>query len=180
MIARFVRLEPSPRECRRARRGRRSPATAHSTSTAHGSPSPAPMPTCARWIHSAHRRRYHRYYRRCSNPPTRACPSPHRARSQQGSRGGLHPRRDSPTAASFYVDGMRVIGVPKCTVTSNNTHCGEFFDVGYHLLINTAIGGPWPQQPGSSTMFPGYHRVDYVRVAQLKREPVLSDIFRIS
>lgn len=76
----------------------------------------------------------------------------------------------SPTAASFYVDGTRVIDVPKCTATSNNTHCGEFFDVGYHLLINTAIGGPWPQPPGSSTVFPGYHRVDYVRVAQLKSE----------
>ena len=74
----------------------------------------------------------------------------------------------SPTAATFYVDGVRVIDVPKCIASSNNTHCGEFFDVGYHLLINTAIGGPWPRPPGAATVFPGYHRVDYVRVAQLK------------
>ena len=77
----------------------------------------------------------------------------------------------SPTAASFYVDGVRVLDVPKCIASSANTHCGQFFDVGYHLLINTAIGGPWPKPPSSATVFPGYHRVDYVRVAELKSGP---------
>ncbi len=32
-------------------------------------------------------------------------------------------------------------------------------------ILNTAVGGPWPQQPNASTRFPTYHTIDYVKVA---------------
>ena len=81
--------------------------------------------------------------------------------------------------AKFYVDGVQVLDVPKCNRSESERErgaralgeiwgCGHFFDVGYHLVLNTAIGGFWPEPPDPSTVFPGYHRVDYVRVAQRK------------
>ena len=36
----------------------------------------------------------------------------------------------------------------------------------YYVILNTAVGGPWPKPPGKDTKFPAYHYVDYVRVAQ--------------
>ncbi len=38
----------------------------------------------------------------------------------------------------------------------------------HYLIINTAIGGAWPGNPDSTTVFPQYHDVDYVRVYQKK------------
>eukprot|EP01121_Diplochlamys_sp_Union-15-3_P002819 TRINITY_DN1266_c0_g1_i3.p1 TRINITY_DN1266_c0_g1~~TRINITY_DN1266_c0_g1_i3.p1 ORF type:complete len:266 (-),score=48.20 TRINITY_DN1266_c0_g1_i3:89-886(-) len=35
-----------------------------------------------------------------------------------------------------------------------------------YMLLNTAVGGPWPGPPGSETVFPTYHYIDYVAVAQ--------------
>eukprot|EP01052_Picozoa_sp_SAG31_P056026 SAG31_NODE_15806_length_738_cov_0.968701_1_plen_96_part_00 len=76
----------------------------------------------------------------------------------------------SPTGAAFYVDGQPVLAVPPCTASINrlgrNTHCGVFYDVGYYLVLNTAIGGPWPQVPDARSVFPAYHRIDYVRVSE--------------
>lgn len=81
----------------------------------------------------------------------------------------------SPTTARFYVDGQTVMDVPSCARTDpRGIRCGAFFDVGYHLVLNTALGGPWPQAPDASTEFPGFHRIDYVRVAQLAALPPLS------
>jgi len=34
------------------------------------------------------------------------------------------------------------------------------------LILNTAVGGPWPGPPSPNTMFPTYHYVDYVAVSQ--------------
>ncbi len=39
----------------------------------------------------------------------------------------------------------------------------------HYLIINTAIGGSWPGNPDSTTVFPQYHDIDYVR---LYRRPV--------
>ena len=41
-----------------------------------------------------------------------------------------------------------------------------FFDAPYYVILNTAVGGPWPAPPDAGTAFPTYHAVDYVRVAQ--------------
>ena len=42
----------------------------------------------------------------------------------------------------------------------------EFYDVPYYMILNTAVGGPWPGDPGPDTKFPLYHYIDYVHVAQ--------------
>ena len=36
----------------------------------------------------------------------------------------------------------------------------------HYLILNTAIGGGWPGDPDSTTVFPQFHDVDYVRVYQ--------------
>ena len=75
----------------------------------------------------------------------------------------------SPLKAVFYVDGQVVLDVPQCVASAPaDSKCGVFFDTSYHLLLNTAIGGPWPQPPNAGTVFPGFHRVDWVRVASKK------------
>ncbi len=38
-------------------------------------------------------------------------------------------------------------------------------DVPWYLILNFAIGGPWPKPVNSSTIFPSVTAVDYVRVA---------------
>lgn len=35
---------------------------------------------------------------------------------------------------------------------------------GHFLIINTAIGGSWPGNPDSTTVFPQFHDIDFVRV----------------
>ncbi len=36
----------------------------------------------------------------------------------------------------------------------------------HYLILNTAIGGGWPGDPDSTTVFPQFHDIDYVRVFQ--------------
>ena len=38
----------------------------------------------------------------------------------------------------------------------------------HYLIINTAIGGAWPGDPDSTTVFPQFHDIDYVKVFQKK------------
>jgi beta-glucanase (GH16 family) len=40
----------------------------------------------------------------------------------------------------------------------------------HYLILNTAVGGRWPGDPDSTTMFPQYHDVDYVRIYQRQQE----------
>jgi beta-glucanase (GH16 family) len=40
----------------------------------------------------------------------------------------------------------------------------------HFLIINTAIGGTWPGNPDSTTVFPQFHDVDYVRVYKRERQ----------
>jgi beta-glucanase (GH16 family) len=39
-------------------------------------------------------------------------------------------------------------------------------DVPWYVILNFAIGGPWPKAPNASTAFPAETLVDYVRVSQ--------------
>jgi beta-glucanase (GH16 family) len=52
----------------------------------------------------------------------------------------------------WYIDGQllhaTVLGIPHTP---------------HYLIINTAIGGSWPGSPDSTTVFPQFHDVDYVR-----------------
>lgn len=34
----------------------------------------------------------------------------------------------------------------------------------HYIILNTAVGGSWPGNPDSTTLFPQYHDIDYVRV----------------
>lgn len=36
----------------------------------------------------------------------------------------------------------------------------------HYIILNTAVGGSWPGDPDSTTVFPQYHDIDYVRVYQ--------------
>lgn len=38
----------------------------------------------------------------------------------------------------------------------------------HYLILNTAIGGSWPGNPDSTTIFPQFHDIDYVRIFQKK------------
>lgn len=38
----------------------------------------------------------------------------------------------------------------------------------HYLIINTAVGGGWPGNPDSTTIFPQFHDIDYVKVYQRK------------
>ena len=36
----------------------------------------------------------------------------------------------------------------------------------HFMLLNSAVGGPWPGSPNAQTVFPAYHYIDFVRVSQ--------------
>jgi beta-glucanase (GH16 family) len=36
----------------------------------------------------------------------------------------------------------------------------------HYVILNTAVGGAWPGNPDSTTVFPQYHDIDYIRVYQ--------------
>jgi len=36
----------------------------------------------------------------------------------------------------------------------------------HYWKLNTAVGGPWPGAPNADTVFPAYHKIDFVRVSQ--------------
>lgn len=40
------------------------------------------------------------------------------------------------------------------------------FDQKFHMILNLAVGGTWPQNPDSTTVFPQTMVIDYVRVYQ--------------
>lgn len=60
-----------------------------------------------------------------------------------------------PDAIRWYIDGKLVH-----TATEGVPHAPHY------LILNTAVGGSWPGNPDSTTIFPQYHLIDYVRVYQ--------------
>lgn len=60
-------------------------------------------------------------------------------------------------AIRWYLDGV-LIHTAKEGVPHND----------HFLIINTAIGGSWPGNPDSTTVFPQFHDVDFVRVYKRK------------
>ena len=63
-----------------------------------------------------------------------------------------------PDSMRWYIDDKRihatVNGIPHTP---------------HYLILNTAVGGGWPGNPDSTTVFPQYHDIDYVRVYQRKQ-----------
>ena len=68
----------------------------------------------------------------------------------------------SDNHVAFVVDGYTY-----SNVTQDDG--AVFFDVPWYVILNTAVGGPWPRPVGNETVLPTYHRIDYVRVSQLDK-----------
>jgi beta-glucanase (GH16 family) len=66
-----------------------------------------------------------------------------------------------PNVARFYVDGTLYK-----TLTSTDLPAGSTwtFDHPFFIILNVAVGGNWPGNPDSTTVFPQTMQVDYVRV----------------
>jgi len=58
-----------------------------------------------------------------------------------------------PDSIRWFIDGNRI------HATANGIPHKP-----HYLILNTAIGGGWPGNPDSTTVFPQYHDIDYVRV----------------
>jgi len=65
-----------------------------------------------------------------------------------------------PDRISFSVDGQVYSTQEKAKAPPGSWA----FDQPYYLLLNLAVGGNWPGSPDSTTVFPQYMVVDYVRV----------------
>jgi beta-glucanase (GH16 family) len=65
-------------------------------------------------------------------------------------------------AIKWYVDGVLYHEAN----IENNINSTEEFHRKFFILLNVAVGGNWPGAPNTSTVFPAYMYVDYVRVYQ--------------
>lgn len=71
-----------------------------------------------------------------------------------------------PDSISFFVDKDRYV---RRTRAGLQPGWPWVFDKPYFLILNLAIGGDWPGNPDSTTVFPQTMLVDYVRVYELKK-----------
>jgi beta-glucanase (GH16 family) len=60
-----------------------------------------------------------------------------------------------PNMMRWFIDGQQIH-----STTNGIPHTPHY------LILNTAVGGAWPGNPDSTTMFPQFHDIDYVRVYQ--------------
>jgi len=58
-----------------------------------------------------------------------------------------------PDSIRWFIDGNRI------HATANGIP-----HTPHYLILNTAVGGSWPGNPDSTTTFPQYHDIDYVKV----------------
>jgi beta-glucanase (GH16 family) len=63
-----------------------------------------------------------------------------------------------PDAIRWYIDGKLIH-----STTDGVPHTPHY------LILNTAVGGQWPGNPDSTTVFPQFHDIDYVRIYQRER-----------
>eukprot|EP00466_Bigelowiella_natans_P004202 jgi/Bigna1/86262/estExt_fgenesh1_pg.C_90141 len=64
------------------------------------------------------------------------------------------------THIAFAVDGE---------VIMNSTATGQnvlLWPKPFYLILNTAVGGPWPGEPNEETISPVEHKIDYVKVSR--------------
>jgi beta-glucanase (GH16 family) len=60
-----------------------------------------------------------------------------------------------PDSIRWFIDGNRIHATAKGIPHTP-----------HYIILNTAIGGSWPGNPDSTTVFPQFHDIDYVRVYQ--------------
>lgn len=68
------------------------------------------------------------------------------------------------TEMRWYVDGVQYATI-KDWYSVGNSYPAPF-DQRFHLILNVAVGGNWPGNPDTTSVFPQYMQVDYVRVYQ--------------
>lgn len=73
-----------------------------------------------------------------------------------------------PESVSFYVDQDLYA---KRTRADLWPGWKWVFDKPFFVILNLAVGGDWPGDPDSSTVFPADMLVDYVRVYQRREAP---------
>lgn len=71
-----------------------------------------------------------------------------------------------PEHLEFLVDGHLFFVAPKNKVQYEQGEADWVYDHPYFLIMNVAVGGNWPGNPNSTTVFPQSMAVDYVRVYQ--------------
>jgi beta-glucanase (GH16 family) len=65
-------------------------------------------------------------------------------------------------AIRWYVDGNLYSTKTPSDIGGNTW----VFDHGFFFILNVAVGGDWPGNPDSTTVFPQKMIIDYVRVCQ--------------
>ena len=77
-----------------------------------------------------------------------------------------------PDEIRWYLDGQLYHTISSGTWFSTNASGNDRapFDVPFHLLLNVAVGGNFPGDPGPDAVFPQTLEVDYVRVYQSLQE----------
>ena len=73
-----------------------------------------------------------------------------------------------PDAVSFYVDQDLYVRRTRADLKAG---WKWVFDKPFFLILNLAVGGDWPGNPDSTTVFPQSMLVDYVRVYQRSEPP---------
>ena len=68
-----------------------------------------------------------------------------------------------PNVVRFYVDGLLYKTRTPADLPAGTTWV---FDHPFFIILNVAVGGTWPGNPDSTTVFPQQMLVDYVRVYQ--------------
>ena len=67
----------------------------------------------------------------------------------------------SPNLIVWYLDGTAYFRATPAQIGGN----AWVFDHPFFMILNVAVGGGWPGNPGASTSFPQTMLVDYVRVS---------------
>ena len=73
---------------------------------------------------------------------------------------------DGRGRVAFVVDGATILNISRLANRSSPTRGNsrpQFSGVPFYLILNTAVGGPWPKPVSSRTAFPWLHYIDYVR-----------------
>ena len=77
---------------------------------------------------------------------------------------------DGRNRMAFVVDGATILNITRANQTRFPSKVPgqhpQFSGAPFYLILNTALGGPWPGPVGDETVFPAFHHIDYVRVAQ--------------
>lgn len=72
-----------------------------------------------------------------------------------------------PNVIRWYLDGVLYFTATPANVPEGKTWV---FNKPFHMLLNVAVGGNWPGNPDSTTVFPQTMQVDWVRVYERDQE----------